>query len=808
MTRPSLRPIHFVCALGILAAVLGYRAQWNRSQFPAHVRPADFDYPVLIDNLEAASPDRLRFLAESWPPCASVTVIDAAGRAWPIVMELRQGRLALIITGVSGVLFLLATVAIFAPRGDQPGVRGFFWLSLLYGVAIMIGGVYFPREDRAWVIAFDILQVGCLAALPALFVRQALVFPRRSSLADRRPWLLHGPVALAAGVFAWQVAAMLRYFGRPGAGAGDTLAAAHATADIFLVAMTLLGVALFAWRAGRLPLRRERNQVRWLLWGFTIGAAPYVLLRTAPTLLGVEPLLPDPVDRVVELAIPAAFTMAVVRHQFLDIDIIIRRSVLYAGLAAVLVTVYLGAGLLFGRVLGAPAGVDPWIPPMAVGLIAGLFFAPLRRGLGRWIDRTFFKLAYDRDQILAGFDRDLADQTSPERLAGVVAEVLARTLLPLRAAVVIDRAVRPVVATTIGHAHVSINSADVAMLGGAVAGNGPVAAPGAAVPPEVPTVEFPRRIMRLGYVVAQPLAADGRVAGLVLLGRRTNERHYVDADMAFLAACARIAARRLERLDLIGAVAEESLARQRLAELDRLKSDFLGQVAHDLRTPVSGVVWSALNLRDGVVGPLTSDQMDYVTSIAQSGEHLDRLVGNLLEVSRLDRPQRPLRLAAVLPDDPWRRAIDAVTPLAAAKSVTVAIEGDGRQAAVAADADKLVEVAVNLLDNAVKYTAPGTTVTVTFHTPRDGAAAVSIRDRGPGLGGQRPADLFARFAQGAPSPTSTRKGFGLGLHIASTYLELMGGGLDAADHPGGGAVFICRLPLAANTGLPEMEGHA
>jgi signal transduction histidine kinase len=109
----------------------------------------------------------------------------------------------------------------------------------------------------------------------------------------------------------------------------------------------------------------------------------------------------------------------------------------------------------------------------------------------------------------------------------------------------------------------------------------------------------------------------------------------------------------------------------------------------------------------------------------------------------------------------------------------------------------MVEVTVNLLDNAVKYTGPGTTVTVTVHSAEDGFQAVEVRDRGPGLQGQDPARLFGRFAQGEPSPHSNRKGFGLGLHIAATYLDLMGGTLEAADHPAGGAVFICRLPLAA-----------
>ena len=193
--------------------------------------------------------------------------------------------------------------------------------------------------------------------------------------------------------------------------------------------------------------------------------------------------------------------------------------------------------------------------------------------------------------------------------------------------------------------------------------------------PDVEDVAYPRRFHRAGFVLAQPLASHDNLGGLVLVGGRTNERRYVEPDLVFLAGCARVAAQHLERIVLMQAMAEETLARERLAELDQMKSEFLAHVAHDLRTPVTGITWSARNLRDGLVGPLTADQVEYVQSIAQSGEHLNRLVSNLLEVSRLERADRSLDLTAVEMMDVWKRAVTALEPLAAAKDVTLAMSG-------------------------------------------------------------------------------------------------------------------------------------
>jgi signal transduction histidine kinase len=280
----------------------------------------------------------------------------------------------------------------------------------------------------------------------------------------------------------------------------------------------------------------------------------------------------------------------------------------------------------------------------------------------------------------------------------------------------------------------------------------------------------------------------------------------VEQDLVFLAAAARVAARHLERISLLQTVATETLARRRLAELDRLKSEFLAQVAHDLRTPVAGISWSARNLLDGLAGDLNEGQIKYLGSISSSGAHLNRLVDNLLEISRLEDARNQFLNSPFRALEAWREALENLRPLAAEKDVALELRGEELDVTVQGNHDKLVEVTVNLLDNAVKYTKSGTIVTITVHPAEGGFQTIDVRDMGPGLRGQDPQALFGRFAQGEPSPHSSRKGFGLGLHIAATYLEMMGGSLTASDHPDGGAVFACRLPLADSPSAVPDQG--
>ncbi len=780
--------IYLVCAAGLITALVAYRAQWTYSECPPTFAAEALAYPVTLDTYQAASPERLRFIAESWPPGAVVTITDAGGTDHVVTLVMREGKAAIILAGIGGLAFLATAVFFFAPRAHRPGLGGFFWISFLYGVAIMVGGVFFPRTTPVATAAFGMVQIGCLATLPAVFLHLTLVFPRRSVVLDHHRWLVPLLSVGAAAVIAWQAVVLLHFFAEPTLANSARLDPAQTAADLFMVACTVAGIVILAIRGDRLERTRERNQVRWLLWGFTIGAAPYVMLRTVPVLLGGTPLLPAHIDRVIELAIPFAFAMAVVRHQFLDIDVIIRRSLIYGLLAAAVVGLYLGAGIVCGRWLGAPEAASSWVLPMALGLGAGMAFLPLRHKLGRVIDRTLFKLSYDRHLVLDRLDRELNSTVSRQTLADAVRNAAALVLLPDTVAVVVERTGKLGVSGAIptGLAADLMDESPTELL----------AASRSTSLPESESAGFPQRLADAGFVLAQPVRTQERLVGLILVSGRANDRRYVEPDLEFLADLARVAAQHLERIALIQAVAAETLARERLAEIDRLKSEFLAHVAHDLRTPVTGISWSARNLDDGLAGSLTDDQHEYVQSIAQSCEHLNRLVSNLLEISRLDRTEPNLHLSPASPAPVWQQAIQTVAPLARAKNVTLELAGADQAVPVQTHADKLTEVAVNLLDNAVKYTAPDSSVTVLIHAAEPDGQAVSVRDHGPGLGDQSPEALFARFAQGAPSPSSTRKGFGLGLHIVVTYLELMGGTLAAADHPGGGAVFTCRLPIA------------
>ena len=230
---------------------------------------------------------------------------------------------------------------------------------------------------------------------------------------------------------------------------------------------------------------------------------------------------------------------------------------------------------------------------------------------------------------------------------------------------------------------------------------------------------------------------------------------------------------------------------------NRAKSDFLATMSHEIRTPINAILGFNELLELGVAGPLTAEQHGYLERVRSSGRHLLGIVNELLdlatvEAGRLAVRRRPGRLrAAVEP------AVDLVRPQAAVRSLRLDVRC-GDDATYLGDEDRVRQIVVNLLANAVKFTEPGGRVTVTCgsETTADGRrAVVRIEDSGIGIAAEQLESIFEPFVQVERGYTRRRGGAGLGLSISRRLATVMGGALSAESVQGQGSIFTLRLPM-------------
>jgi len=226
---------------------------------------------------------------------------------------------------------------------------------------------------------------------------------------------------------------------------------------------------------------------------------------------------------------------------------------------------------------------------------------------------------------------------------------------------------------------------------------------------------------------------------------------------------------------------------------EKLKNQFLSTVSHELRTPLTSIVGSLGLLRGGAVEELPPSVNRLVVIAESNATRLIRLVNDLLDIEKLESGAMtfdftPLALAEVA-----GRSIDATRAIATARAITLKIEGADNPTIVRADADRLVQVIVNLLSNAIRFSPDGGTVTLTIAQKMD-RANITVRDQGPGIGPELGKQLFARFVQGA-QPGGANLGTGLGLAISREIVRAHGGEIWHENAPAGGAMFRFDIPL-------------
>jgi len=229
------------------------------------------------------------------------------------------------------------------------------------------------------------------------------------------------------------------------------------------------------------------------------------------------------------------------------------------------------------------------------------------------------------------------------------------------------------------------------------------------------------------------------------------------------------------------------------------RSSLLSALSHDLRTPLAAITGAATTLRDESAAIDSGQRRELLDTICEEADRLERLVRNLLDMTRLESGALVVRRQWMPLEEIVGAALTRVESQLDGRPVRTDLPAD--LPLVSADGVLLEQVFVNLLENAAKYTPPNSPVEIVARAPADaGAIAIEVADRGPGIPPGDEARLFDKFFRG---PQAGSAGAGLGLAICRGVIGAHGGTITAANRPGGGAVFRMTLPIVgAPPGTP------
>jgi Na+/proline symporter/signal transduction histidine kinase len=309
------------------------------------------------------------------------------------------------------------------------------------------------------------------------------------------------------------------------------------------------------------------------------------------------------------------------------------------------------------------------------------------------------------------------------------------------------------------------------------------------------------------FVETQLAGAIGSASARAAVASLVKEEALgIDEVMSILDETSQVLAysRELERKrrELEAATAELRAANERLRDLDRMKDDFVSTVSHELRTPLTSIRAFAEILHDSP-DLAAAKRQAFVGIILRETERLTRLINQILDLAKIESGRaewaaEPVDLRAVVRD-----AADSTAALYRERDVRLETELPDRVPVVLADRDRLQQVLLNLLANAVKFCTPGSGRVRVALSDADGAVRVDVADNGIGIAREHQGAIFEKFRQVGDTLTDRPQGTGLGLPIARLIVRQFGGELWVASEPGHGATFSFTIPVAEGRGGPR-----
>ena len=305
-----------------------------------------------------------------------------------------------------------------------------------------------------------------------------------------------------------------------------------------------------------------------------------------------------------------------------------------------------------------------------------------------------------------------------------------------------------------------------------------------------------RMALEAGYrsVIAVPLLLQEQVIGAVVIyddrPSRVSQR-----DTFLLSTAAIQAAMAIQNALLFAEVKEKNTALERV---NHLKSQFLATVTHELRTPLHSIIsYGALILEGFVEGELTAEQEEHIQFIVHRAEDLSRLVDDMLDLSKIEADRLEVQLEPLALEPGLAEVVNQLKPMANNKGLYLTLEMEDALPIVLADSQRLRQVLINMVSNALKFTEKGGVTIRCTLLGRYDLVRISVNDTGIGISPAALDYIFEAFRQADGGTTRRFGGTGLGLTIARKLIELQGGEVSIESIVGQGSTFSFTLPVAS-----------
>ena len=689
------------------------------------------------------------------------------------------------VAAITGFFFIFVPVVVVLKKGLTAQTLTYHWVMVASGLIILnTWGTYnSPFFGISFASRF-IFQIG-YAFLASLFLHFTLIFPNQISQPRVKMFLMYG-LSLLLSV------ATLHFFGvsiaHPSFESIHNYVLVFNVSRYFVLICLLLGVFNFAVSYRRAKTIADKKKLKWLLFGLTIGPLTFALLWVLPLAFIGRGLIPEELLLIVLLIIPCTFSISILKYHLWDIDRVINRSVVYSILLAGIIAVYFVVVLFVSSFAAKESGTFPVVITVAV---IALFVQSLKRKIENFVDKTFFRVQYDFRFAVKKVLQELSECASLSQLSEACINGIAN-FIPVKniafASVERETGVCQILSQRgiklslkqkfwikndkverLTMKHVALQE----MFEGEINS----------------FMGDPRLFKRLGFAILLPLKnSTDQIHAMLLIGERKSEQRFTFEDFDLLYQIAAETSIMYERVLLQQKAILDTIEKQKLVELNELKSLFVSSVTHDLKTPLTSIKMFAELIEDSP-NLVQEKKNEYLKIIQGETARLSRLIDNVLDLAKIERGVKDYHFEQTELNEIVSSVLSAMEYQIKMNDFMLEVFLSPEKIPIYADKDAIEEALINLISNSIKYSQENKKITIT--TFNEGSQpAISIKDKGIGINDKDIQRIFEPYERVKSDQVKNKSGTGIGLTVVKHIMDAHKAELRVNSQPGEGTEFI------------------
>ncbi len=554
--------------------------------------------------------------------------------------------------------------------------------------------------------------------------------------------------------------------------------------------------------------KENRNRVLWILGSFIFGNIPFLFFWTLPLILGIKPPLIEEINYIFLLLIPLACAISIVKYQLFDIDFIINRGIVYSIITGIIIALYLIIVVGISHILYTKSPQTSNLLAIVFTVVIAILFAPLKQKVQVFVNKTFYRVRYNYQLAMQNFSKVLTLAQNSNTLPSLVIDHINKAIPCEKIALIINAKKQYILQGSTGipkenqQCLIFTESDDIIQQikkekkGLIKKGRGDLL--DASFLSDNSCLEF------LDIELIVPIFVQKKLKAFLLLGRKRAGTRFTYQDLELIVPMAEEGILTMDRLNIQATMLLERSAKKKLAELNRLKSEFVSHVSHELKNPLTSINFSVNNLLKGIPEKPKPGVENYLKMIQECGNHLERMITNLLDITKIEADKIDIHLVKIQLSDHIKSIKKFMLPLAQEKNIHFQTK-ISKKIWVFADQVWLRTIFINLIDNAIKYTHEKDTIVIkTEFSPPDGkddapkSVGISIIDHGMGIPASKHKIIFKQFERVKNKSQQPIHGLGLGLYIIKKLISLHGGDIKVKSKAGEGTTFTFSLPGGNN----------